>query len=128
MLRPISLLFALLVFFTSAVATEKKTITAAEARAHLGEVVSVCGKVVLIRRASVPRAGMTWQIYIDQTTPPVLALIASANTIDNPYFVNSDTRFSGKNVCAEGKILDSNGLTYIRLTEPRQIRIVKDKN
>jgi hypothetical protein len=128
MLRPIAGTFALLTLLTSPVAAEKKTITPTEARAHIGEMVSVCGKVVLVRKAQVPRIGATWQIYIDQTDPPVLALLASASIIDNPYFSTSDKRFSGKDVCAEGKVLDSGGLTYIRIIEPRQIRVVKNKD
>jgi len=124
----IALALALTAWLATPVPLDKKTITAAEARAHIGEVVSVCGKVVLVRRAVAAKAGATWQIYIDQVTPPLLALIASASTVDNPYFVSADSRFSGKDICAEGKLFDHSGLVYIRLTAPGQIRIIKNKN
>jgi hypothetical protein len=124
----IALTLALTAGLAMPVPLDKKTITATEARAHIGEVVSVCGKVVLVRRAVAPKVGATWQIYIDQVTPPLLALIANASTIDNPYFVSADSRFSDKDICAEGKLFDHNGLVYIRLTAPAQIRVIKNKN
>ena len=124
----IALALALTAWLATLVPLEKKTITAAEARAHIGEDVKVCGKVVSIRKAVAAKVGATWQIYIDQVTPPLLALIASASTVDNPYFVSADSRFSGKDICAEGKLFDHSGLVYIRLTAPGQIRIIKNKN
>jgi hypothetical protein len=124
----IALALALTASLATPVPLEKKTITAAEARAHIGEDVSVCGKVVLVRKAVAAKVGATWQIYIDQVTPPLLALIASASTVDNPYFVSADSRFSDKDICAQGKLFDHNGLVYIRLTAPGQIRIIKNKN
>ncbi len=125
---PLALALALTTWLSAPFPLDKKTITAAEARAHIGQDVSVCGKVVLVRKAVAAKVGATWQIYIDQVTPPLLALIANASTIDNPYFVSADSRFSGKDVCAEGKVFDHNGLVYIRLSAPGQIRIVKNKN
>lgn len=122
------LALALTTWLSAPFPLDKKTITAAEAQAHIGQDVSVCGKVVLVRKAVAAKVGATWQIYIDQVTPPLLALIANASPIDNPYFVSADSRFSGKDVCAQGKVLDHNGLVYIRLTTPGQIRVVKNKN
>jgi hypothetical protein len=124
----IPLALALATWLSAPFPLEKQTITAAEARAHVGQDVRVCGKVVLVRKAVAAKVGATWQIYLDQVSPPLLALIANASTIDNPYFVSADSRFSGKDVCAEGKLFDHNGLVYIRLSAPGQIRIVKDKN
>jgi hypothetical protein len=122
------LALALTTWLSAPFPLDKKTITAAEARAHIGQDVIACGKVVAVRKAVAAKVGATWQIYIDQVTPPLLALIASASTFDNPYFISADSRFSGKDVCAQGKVFDHNGLVYIRLTAPGQIRIVKDKN
>ena len=122
------LALALTTWLSTPIPPDKKTITAAEARAHIGQDVIACGKVVAVRKAFAPRAGATWQIYIDQVTPPLLALIANASPLDNAYFVSADSRFSGKDVCAQGKVFDHNGLVYIRLSAPGQIRIVKNKN
>lgn len=123
----IALALALTTSLTPLVPAEKKTITASEARTHLGQDVTICGRVVSVRKANAPRAGASWQIYIDQDTPPAFALIASANAVDNPFFLTADSRFSGKDVCADGKVMEHGGLAYIRLTQPRQIRVVKDK-
>lgn len=106
---------------------EKVKIAAADAKAHVGQDVTVCGKVVLVRKVAQPRVGFTWQMLVDQVSPPVFTLIANASTADNPYFVSSDACFSGKDVCASGKVFDHNGLIYIRLTAPSQIQIVKEK-
>lgn len=128
MTATITLALALTTWLSAPVSLDKDPITAAEARAHLGENVKVCGKVVAVRMSVAARAGKTWQIYIDQETPALLALIANASNIDNPYFASADSRFSGKDVCAEGKVLEHGGLVYIRLTSPGQIRVVKNKN
>lgn len=127
MTATVSIALALTTWLFAPGSLDKDPITAAEARAHLGENVRVCGKVVSVRMAVAPRAGKTWQIYLDQETPPLLALIANASNIDNPYFATADSRLSGKDVCAEGKVLEHSGLVYIRLTSPGQIRIVKNK-
>ena len=127
MTATVSIALALATSLSSPVSLDKDPITAADARAHLGENVKVCGKVVAVRMSVAARAGKTWQIYIDQETPPLLALICNASNIDNPYFASADSRFSGKDVCAEGKLLEHSGLVYIRLTAPGQIRIIKNK-
>ena len=124
----IPLALALTTWLSVSLPLDKQTITAAEARAHIGQDVRVCGKVVAVRKAVAAKVGATWQIYIDQERPPLLALIANASPLDNPYFVSADSRFSGKDVCAEGKVFDHSGLVYIRLTAPGQIRIVKNKD
>jgi hypothetical protein len=126
--RSISLVLALTAGLVTPLSPAKKTISASEAKANIGQDVTVCGKVVKVRKVTAPRAGSTWQMAVDQEAPPVLTLIANANNFDNPFFITADARFSGKDVCADGKVMDHNGLIYIRLTEPRQIRIVKDKD
>ena len=83
---PLPLALALATWLSAPFPLEKQTITAAEARAHVGQDVRVCGKVVLVRKAVAAKVGATWQIYLDQVSPPLLALIANASTIDNPYF------------------------------------------
>lgn len=123
----IPLAVALAALLTTVAPAEKKTITAAEARTHMGQEVTICGRVVSVRKANAPRAGASWQIFMDQEAPPIFALIASANAVDNPFFLTADSRFSGKDVCADGKVMEHGGLAYIRLTQPRQIRVVKDK-
>jgi len=124
----VSFAIALVLALAAPASPDKDPITAADARAHIGQEVRVCGKVVAVRKAVAARAGKTWQIYIDQETPPLLALIANASELDNPYFASADSRFSGKDICAEGKLLEHSGLVYIRLTAPGQIRIIKNKN
>jgi len=54
------LALALTTWLSAPFPLDKQTITAAEARAHIGQDVRVCGKVVLVRRAVAAKVGATW--------------------------------------------------------------------
>lgn len=114
-----------LVMGLTAPSLEKKIITAAEARTHVGENVTVCGKVVRIQKGF-SRSGRDWHLQFDEATPPSFTAIVTGNRIDNPGFIDADKRYADKDVCVDGLIRERNGMVYA-MPSPSQIRIVKDK-
>jgi hypothetical protein len=108
----------------AAAASDKKTITAAEARDNIGQDVTVCGKVVAVQKAF-SRSGGSWLLRIDEAAPPVFTVMMPGNTLDNPAFLDADRLFADKDICATGRVRDYNGMVHIQLTAPAQIKIVK---
>lgn len=124
MVRSVSLMLAFTVWLTGpAAGAEKKTITAAEARDHVGQNVTVCGKVAQIQKG-LSRAGRNWLLHIDKPAPPIFTVIMNGNTFDNP-FSDADRRFAGKEVCVTGHVRDRDGAVHMLVSAPPQIRIVK---
>jgi hypothetical protein len=108
---------------SSAAASEKKTIAAAEAKDHIGQDVTVCGKVVLVDKFF-SRGGRQYRLHIDQSAPPLFSVVVSGSSADNP-FIGADRRYADKDVCVTGHIQDYRGMVHMRLNAPNQIRIVK---
>lgn len=106
--------------------SDKKVITAAEAKDHIGREVTVCGKVVAVQKSG-SRGRTSWLLHIDKTPPPVFTVIANAAAIDNPFF-DADKRYANKDVCVSGYVRDHDGLVHMLLTAPPQIKIVKAKD
>ena len=104
-------------------AAEKKTVTAAEARANIGQDVTVCGKVVQIQKG-ISRSGRSWLLHIDKPAPPIFTVIMNGSTVDNPFF-DADRRYVNKDICVTGHVRENNGLVHMLLTAPTHIRIVK---
>lgn len=124
MVGSVPLLLALTAWLAwPAAAAEKKTVTAAEARDHIGQDVTVCGKVVQIQKG-ISRSGRSWLLHVDKPAPPIFTVIMNGSTIDNPFF-DADRRYPGKDVCVTGHVRERNGMVHMLLTAPTQIRIVK---
>jgi DNA/RNA endonuclease YhcR with UshA esterase domain len=124
-MRPVVALVIALAFAVapSPAASEKKTITAAEAKDHIGQDVTVCGKVVTVDKFF-SRTGRQYRLHIDQSAPPLFSVVVSGSSTDNP-FIGADRRYADKDVCVTGHVQDYRGMVHMRLTAPSQIRIVK---
>jgi hypothetical protein len=127
MARSVPNVVALVVWLIAPAPPEKKTITPAEARTHIGHNATVCGKIVSVQKGFSP-SGRAWHLQFDLATPPIFTVIVGGNTIDNPAFIDADKRYANKDVCVEGLILERNGMVYTAPTTPGRIRIVKDKS
>lgn len=124
MTASVSLLFAFAVWLAgSAALAEQKTVTAAEAKDHIGRDVTVCGKVVQIQKG-ISRAGRNWLLYFDKPAPPIFTVIVNGNTFDNPFF-DADRRYPNTDVCVTGHVRDRDGMVHMLVTAPSKIRIVK---
>jgi DNA/RNA endonuclease YhcR with UshA esterase domain len=99
----------------------QKTLTATEAKAHIGEQATVCGKVVSTRWAESSRGSPTF-LNFDQPYPDqVFTLVIWGN--DRSKFDNPETTYRGKRVCVTGKVSAFKGVPEVIASDPSQIKV-----
>ncbi len=109
-----------LVFVATSSLLAQKTLTAVEAKAHIGEQATVCGKVVSTRWAENSHGNPTF-LNFDQPYPDqVFTLVIWGS--DRAKFGEPETAYRGKHVCVTGKISAFKGLPEVVATEPSQIK------
>ena len=125
--RVVAFVLAALVFPTRFGAGADAPIKAVDAKDHIGKRVTVCGKVVEVQKA-IYRAGRSWVLNVDAPAPrPPLSLYVPGNAIDN-YFWNADKKYLNQQVCASGFIRDREGLIYMQILQPSDLKIVKNED
>src|SRR5271168_763977 len=99
----------------------QKTLTATEAKAHIGEQATVCGKVVSTRWAESSRGSPTF-LNFDQPYPDqVFTLVIWGS--DRPKFDAPEAKYRGKRVCVTGKISAFKGVPEVVANDPAQVRV-----
>jgi hypothetical protein len=99
----------------------QRTLTATEAKAHIGEQATVCGKVVSTRWAESSRGSPTF-LNFDQPYPDqVFTLVIWGN--DRSKFDNPETTYRGKRVCVTGKISAFKGVPEVVANDPAQVKV-----
>ncbi|HUK15097.1 MAG TPA: hypothetical protein VLW65_01730 [Bryobacteraceae bacterium] len=95
-------------------------IPAAQAKDHLNEIRTVCGKVADARYLET--GSQATFLNFDKKYPqnPFLAFIATEN---RARFGTPEKQYLEKNICVTGKIQEYNGKPEIVLTDPKQIRL-----
>jgi DNA/RNA endonuclease YhcR with UshA esterase domain len=121
MKSPRSLTVACFFFFLLAFSTAAQTtkITAAEAKDHVGEVRTVCGKVVSTHYASGSKGQPTF-LNLDEPYPKEDFTILIWGS-DRAKFGTPETKYKDARVCVTGKITSYRGKPEIIATEPSQI-------
>jgi hypothetical protein len=110
-------LFSLLLAFSTAAQTNK--ITGAEAKDHVGEIRTVCGKVVSTHYASGSKGQPTF-LNLDEPYPKeVFTILIWGN--DRAKFGTPETKYKDAKVCVTGKITSHREKPEIIATEPSQI-------
>jgi hypothetical protein len=109
----LSFLFA----FTDAAQTNK--ITAAEAKDHVGETRTVCGKVVSTHYATGSKGQPTF-LNLDEPYPKEVFTILIWGS-DRAKFGTPETKYKDARVCVTGKITSHREKPEIIATEPGQI-------
>ena len=98
---------------------QKTHLTAQEAKTHLGETQTICGKTVSTRYASGSNGQPTF-LNLDEPYPKeIFTVLIWGN--DRPKFGTPETEYRDKNVCVTGKITSYRGTPEIVATEPSQI-------
>jgi hypothetical protein len=121
MFRRFAALPILAVVLLAVTALAQKSLTATEAKDHIGEQATVCGKVVSTRFAESSRGSPTF-LNFDQPYPSqVFTLVIWGN--DRPKFGEPETAYRGKRICVTGKISAFKGVPEVLASEPSQIRI-----
>jgi DNA/RNA endonuclease YhcR with UshA esterase domain len=115
----LSLLAVILLAVSPALA--QKTLTATEAKDHIGEQGTVCGKVVSTRYAESSRGSPTF-LNFDQPYPnQVFTLLIWGS--DRSKFGDPETSYRGKRICVTGKLTSFKGVPEVVASEPAQIKM-----
>jgi len=109
-----------LVFVATSSLLAQKGLTAVEAKAHIGEQATVCGKVVSTRWAESSHGSPTF-LNFDQPYPDQVFTMVIWGS-DRAKFGDPETTYRGKHVCVTGKIRTFKGVPEVVATEPSQIR------
>ena len=109
--------FFFLLAFSSTAQTNK--ITAAEAKDHVGETRTVCGKVASTQFASKSKGEPTF-LTLDEPYPKEVFTILIWGS-DCTKFGTPETKYRDANVCVTGKITSHREKPEIIATEPSQI-------
>jgi hypothetical protein len=131
-MKPMKTILLLLCFagitpFAVGQAKAPKKITATEAKDHVGETLTVCGKAVDSRvpRYAIGDRGKPVQVDIDEPEPnPVFYFVTFSTDPHKPQLV--DALYKGKQVCVTGEISTSKVTPFIVIAEPSQIKVLPD--
>ena len=102
---------------------QTKKLTTAEAKDHVGEQATVCGKVASTRYAATTRGKPTF-LNLDKPYPSQVftVLIWGDN---REKFGNPEEKYSDKQVCVTGKITEYRKAPEIVVSEPQNIEVQK---
>jgi hypothetical protein len=110
--------FALL---TTAPLLAQKAITAAEARSHVGEQATVCGKVISTLFAERTRSRPTFLDVDKPYAERVFTVLIWG--MDRSKFGEPETSYRGKRICVTGRIEDYRGTPEIVASDPSQVKV-----
>ena len=114
------LLVALLLFAALVrPAFAQKSLSAAEAKEHVGEVATVCGTVVSTRYAVSTKGSPTF-LNLDKAYPnQVFTIVIWGN--DRSKFGRPEVDYREKRICVTGKIAEYRGKPEIVADDPKQL-------
>jgi DNA/RNA endonuclease YhcR with UshA esterase domain len=102
---------------------QTKKITAAEAKDHVGDKMTVCGKVASTRYAKSSKGEPTF-LNLDEPYPKEIFTILIWGS-DRGKFGTPESEYKGLRVCVTGKITAYRGMPEIVVNEREQIEIQK---
>jgi hypothetical protein len=107
----------------SSVQTQTGHITAAEAKNHVGEKATVCGKVVSARFAKDSKGQPTF-LNLDEPYPNhIFTIVVWGSNRDK--FGDIEAKYRVKDVCVTGKITSYQGKPETEVNDPSQIEFQK---
>ena len=106
---------------SSAVHAQAGRLTAAQAKDHVGERATVCGKVVDGHYAGRSRGQPTF-LNLDKPYPNQVFTIVIWGS-DRPKFGDPERKYNGKEVCVRGRITSYRGVPETTAHDPSQIEI-----
>src|ERR1700688_1701571 len=110
-------------FGINALSPQVKKLTAVEAKDHIGEQATVCGKVASSRYAATTRGKPTF-LNLDKPYPnPIFTALIWGG--DREKFGTPEEKFRDKQVCVTGKITEYRGAPEIVVSDPQSIEVQK---
>lgn len=106
-------------------AANSETITAAEAKNHVGETATVCGKVVSAHYAAQTRSQPTL-LNLDEPYPRQIFTIVIWGS-DRAKFGRPEVTYQDKSICVTGKVKDYRGVPEVVASEPSQIKVQSER-
>jgi micrococcal nuclease len=97
--------------------------TAAEAKNHVGETTTVCGRVASAHFAEKTK-GLPTFLNLDRAYPNQIFTIVIWGT-DRLKFGKPEATYRDRNVCVSGKITSHRDIPEIVISSPGQIRVQK---
>ena len=104
----------------AALGLAQTSISAAEAKNHIGERATVCGEVAGVHYAARSRGNPTF-INLDKPYPNQIFTVLIWGS-DRPKFGDPEEAYQSKHICVTGKISDYKGVPEIVAYEPEQIK------
>jgi hypothetical protein len=102
---------------------QTKKLTTVEAKDHIGEQATVCGKVTSTRYAATTRGKPTF-INLDKPYPnPVFTVLIWGD--NRGKFGNPEEKYGDKQVCVTGKITEYKKAPEMVVSEPQNIDVQK---
>ncbi|MFI5089166.1 MAG: hypothetical protein ACHP7P_03810 [Terriglobales bacterium] len=111
----------LLAVAVAVAAQQTSTITAAEAKDHVGEHATVCGQVVSTHLAARSRGTPTF-LNLDKPYPNQIFTIVIWGS-DRAKFGDPEEAFRNKHICVTGQISSFRGVPEVVAKTPGQIKI-----
>ena len=107
----------------SAAGAQAAHLTAKEAKNHVGEKATVCGKVVGIHFVSSGKGQPTF-VHFDQPYPDQIFTLVIWGS-DRPKFGRPEEIYRDRNLCVTGKITSYLGIPEIVANNPNQVQVQK---
>src|ERR1700685_1853376 len=105
----------------AALGLAQTSISAADAKNHVGERATVCGEVASTHYAASSRGSPTF-INLDKAYPNQIFTVLIWGT-NRPKFGDPEEVYRGKNICVTEKISDYKAAPEIMAYEPSQIKV-----
>ena len=119
--RTRALVIPFVIVLWAALGLAQTSISAAEAKNHVGEKATVCGDVASTRYAASSRGNPTF-INLDKPYPnQIFTVLIWGN--NRPKFGDPEEAYRSKHICVTGKISDYKGAPEIIAYEPSQIKV-----
>jgi len=119
--RTRALAILVVVVLSAALGLAQTSISAAEAKNHVGERAIVCGEVASVHYAARSRGNPTF-INLDKPYPNQIFTVLIWGS-DRSKFSDPEEAYRSKHICVTGKIADYKGVPEIVAYEPSQINI-----
>jgi hypothetical protein len=110
-----------LALLCSALAYGQTSISASEAKNHIGESATVCGEIASAHYAARSRGNPTF-INLDKPYPNQIFTVLIWGS-DRPKFGDPEETYRNKQICVTGQISDYKGVPQIVASEPSQIKV-----
>ena len=115
-----ALVIPAVVVLWAALGLAQTSVSAAEAKNHIGERATVCGEVASVHYAARSRGNPTF-INLDKPYPNQIFTVLIWGS-DRPKFGDPEEAYRSKHICVTGKISDYKGVPEIVAREPEQIK------